>query len=138
MQTDLSLIRPLITIASACGLILGPAACDRASAPTPTPRNLIIISVDTLRADHLGTYGYDRPTSPGMDQLAKFGTLVLDVTAQCAWTSPSMVSMMLTVFGLQLYSDRAPVRVGSRHPVTYPVDSFSTRDGDIVMVCFSV
>jgi CoA:oxalate CoA-transferase len=46
----------------------------------------------------------------------------------------SMFSMMLTVIGLQLYSDRAPARVGSRHPVTYPVDSFETKDGYVVMV----
>ena len=49
----------------------------------------------------------------------------------------SMFSMMLTVLGLQLYSDRAPVRVGSRHPVTYPVDAFKAKDGYVVMVVAS-
>ena len=49
----------------------------------------------------------------------------------------SMVSMMLTVFGLQPYSDRAPKRVGSRHPVTYPVDVFEAKDGHVVMVVIS-
>ncbi len=49
----------------------------------------------------------------------------------------SMFSMMLTVLGLQLYSDRAPVRVGSRHPVTYPVDAFEAKDGHVVMVVSS-
>ncbi len=49
----------------------------------------------------------------------------------------SMFSMMLTVLGLQLYSDRAPVRVGSRHPVTYPVDAFAAKDGHVVMVVSS-
>ncbi len=46
----------------------------------------------------------------------------------------SMYSMMLTVLGMQLYTDRPPNRVGSRHPVTYPVDVFATTDGYIVMV----
>lgn len=46
----------------------------------------------------------------------------------------SMYSMMLTVLGMQLFTDRPPVRVGSRHPVTYPVDVFATTDGHIVMV----
>lgn len=46
----------------------------------------------------------------------------------------SMYSMMLTVLGMQLYTDKPPTRVGSRHPVTYPVDVFSTTDGHIVMV----
>jgi CoA:oxalate CoA-transferase len=49
----------------------------------------------------------------------------------------SMFSMMLTVLGLQLYSDRAPTRVGSRHPVTYPVDAFEAKHGHVVMVVSS-
>lgn len=46
----------------------------------------------------------------------------------------SMFSMMLTVLSMQLYTDRPPTRVGSRHPVTYPVDVFAASDGHIVMV----
>jgi crotonobetainyl-CoA:carnitine CoA-transferase CaiB-like acyl-CoA transferase len=46
----------------------------------------------------------------------------------------SMFSMMLTVLSMQLYTDKPPKRVGSRHPVTYPVDVFETLDGYIVMV----
>ncbi len=49
----------------------------------------------------------------------------------------SMMAMQLTGLARQLYNDDTPKPVGNRHPVTYPVDSFSTRDGDIVMVCFS-
>ena len=46
----------------------------------------------------------------------------------------SMYSMMLTVAAMQLYTDKPPGRVGSRHPVTYPVDVFETLDGHIAMV----
>ena len=46
----------------------------------------------------------------------------------------SIYSMMLTVLSVQMYTDRPPQRVGSRHPVTYPVDVFATNDGHIVMV----
>ena len=49
----------------------------------------------------------------------------------------SMFSMMLTVLSMQLYTDRPPTRVGSRHPVTYPVDVFEAKDGHIVMVVTS-
>lgn len=49
----------------------------------------------------------------------------------------SMMSMQLTGLSRQLYLGDTPSPVGNRHPVTYPVDSFPTRDGDIVMVCFS-
>lgn len=49
----------------------------------------------------------------------------------------SMMSMQLTGLARQLYSGDTPRPVGNRHPVTYPVDSFPTLEGDIVMVCFS-
>ncbi len=49
----------------------------------------------------------------------------------------SMMAMQLTGLARQLYMDDTPRPAGNRHPVTYPVDSFSTRDGDIVLVCFS-
>lgn len=48
-----------------------------------------------------------------------------------------MMSMQLTGLSRQLYLNDTPSPVGNRHPVTYPVDLFPTRSGDIVMVCFS-
>jgi arylsulfatase A-like enzyme len=45
------------------------AGCGGGSAPT-TPRNLLFVSIDTLRADHVGCYGYGRPTTPHLDALA--------------------------------------------------------------------
>jgi arylsulfatase A-like enzyme len=53
-----------------------------------------VIVVDTLRNDHLSSYGYPRPTSPHFDQLAREGALFEDVTTQFSWTMPSMVSIM--------------------------------------------
>lgn len=49
----------------------------------------------------------------------------------------SIFSMLITSLSRQLYTERKPSRVGNRHPETYPVDSFGTRDGDIVLVGFS-
>lgn len=49
----------------------------------------------------------------------------------------SMMAMQLTGLSRQLYAGDTPKPVGNRHPITYPVDSFPTLDGDIVMVCFS-
>jgi CoA:oxalate CoA-transferase len=49
----------------------------------------------------------------------------------------SVFSMLLTSLARRLFTDRAAGRVGNRHPETYPVDSFPTRDGDIVLVGFS-
>jgi arylsulfatase A-like enzyme len=52
--------------------------------------------VDTLRADHLGCYGHERPTSPTIDALAARGVRFTRATAQSSWTAPSMVSLMLS------------------------------------------
>ncbi len=49
----------------------------------------------------------------------------------------SMLSMQLTGLSRQLYAGDTPRPVGNRHPVTYPVDTFPTKTGDIVMVCFA-
>ena len=56
--------------------------------------NVILILVDTLRADHLGIYGYPRATSPRIDRLAADGILYPETHAQCSWTKPSVVSLL--------------------------------------------
>src|SRR5262249_27520776 len=49
----------------------------------------------------------------------------------------SVFSMLLTSLARRLFTDRPTRRAGNRHPETYPVDSFATQDGDIVLVGFS-
>jgi len=60
--------------------------------------NLILISIDTLRPDHLGCYGYDRDTSPNLDTLASEGLLFEDVTSQSPWTLPSQASLFTSAY----------------------------------------
>jgi arylsulfatase A-like enzyme len=55
--------------------------------------NLVFILVDTLRADRLGSYGYDRATSPGLDRLAASGVRFGRHLAQSSWTKASMASL---------------------------------------------
>ncbi len=55
--------------------------------------NVVFILIDTLRSDRLGAYGYERPTSPTMDQLAKYGIRFQHVLAQSTWTKTSMASL---------------------------------------------
>ena len=64
--------------------------------------NLILISIDTLRADHLGCYGYDRPTSPIIDKLASKGVLFKDVSATSPWTLPSHGSLLTSFYPSQI------------------------------------
>ena len=67
----------------------------RLISPAPTvPTSVILISIDTLRADALGCYGYPRPTSPNTDRMAREGVLFRDVIASSSWTLPAHVSML--------------------------------------------
>lgn len=56
--------------------------------------NIILVSIDTLRADHLGAYGYTRDTSANLDALAQDGVLFEQAFAQSPWTLPSHASML--------------------------------------------
>ncbi|MGD0999579.1 MAG: sulfatase [Candidatus Brocadiia bacterium] len=60
--------------------------------------NLLVISIDTCRADHLTCYGYNRDTSPHLDQLAKEGVLFENLTAATSWTIPSHMSMFTSLY----------------------------------------
>lgn len=62
------------------------------------PRNLIVVSIDTLRADGLGCYGNPRPTSPTIDELAAAGLLFEDASATSPWTKPSHASLLTGLF----------------------------------------
>ncbi len=56
--------------------------------------NILLIVVDTLRADHLGCYGYDRPTSPNIDILADMSTTFDRAYSHSPWTMPSIASIL--------------------------------------------
>ncbi|MBI2122315.1 MAG: sulfatase [Candidatus Sungbacteria bacterium] len=60
---------------------------------SPKFKNIILIGIDTLRADHLGCYGYKRSTSPAIDELANKGVLFKNCFAQAPATAPSFMSI---------------------------------------------
>ena len=69
-----------------------PARVDYAKLPargTPAGPNVIVVTIDTLRADHLGCYGYDRPTSPNIDRVAGEGVVFADPSSPASWTKPA-------------------------------------------------
>jgi arylsulfatase A-like enzyme len=81
----------------------GATACSQ-----PTPKhtlNVMIIVVDTLRADHLGCYGYHRPTSPNIDAFARGATLYRRSFATAPWTVPTHAS---------LFTGKTPFEHGAR------------------------
>lgn len=60
--------------------------------------NILLFTVDCLRADHLGCYGYPRPTSPGLDLLASQGVVFERCIGQSGWTSPALVSILTGLY----------------------------------------
>jgi len=83
-------VRRAAALAGACLVACGPGAPE----VQPTARHAILIVVDTLRADHLGTYGYGRPTSPRLDRWAETGRVFENAQSTSPWTLPSFASML--------------------------------------------
>ena len=59
------------------------------------PLNVLILTIDALRADHLRCYGYPRATSPHIDAMADHGVVFERAAAQWPKTGPSMASFMM-------------------------------------------
>lgn len=86
---------------------MGFAACSK----TPSgPPNILLVSIDTLRADHLSSYGNPLPVSPLLDHISVHGTLFMDVSAQAPWTMPSHYSVFTGQYvshhGMMLYHNK--------------------------------
>ncbi len=83
----------LVTLTSGCGL-----QSDDVKPRQSGLANVVLISVDTLRADHLGCYGYDRDTSPELDQLSRNAVVFEHAYAQAASTTMSHASMLTSLW----------------------------------------
>jgi arylsulfatase A-like enzyme len=87
-------------VASAIGLAALTAVALGCSQET-RPSGAVLILLDTLRSDHVGAYGHDRPTTANLDRLAEQGVLFEQAVSYSAWTLPSVVAM---------FSGRYPTR----------------------------
>jgi arylsulfatase A-like enzyme len=92
------------TILLSTGLLVGGFAlgCSQ-DRPAPTtvdliPRpNVLLISLDTLRADHLGCFGYSKGTSPNLDKFAAGAIRFSNCRSQAPWTLPSHMSLFTSM-----------------------------------------
>ncbi len=89
-----------LAIATA-GFLVGGNLIRHSNNPRITPiaegkgrPNVIWLVTDTVRADHLGIYGYDKPTSPRLDQLGQGGVVFEQAISQAPWTIPSHWQMV--------------------------------------------
>jgi arylsulfatase A-like enzyme len=88
------------------------AAADRPQLPRFP--NILLITVDTLRADHLSGYGYERPTSPNIDRLMNGGVRFTKARTVVPLTCPALSSMFTTAYPHVHGSTRngIPIRAG--------------------------
>ncbi len=91
---------PWRLLAGCCAAFAGYCAVPRgvvgAAAPPSTP--IILISIDTLRADHLGVYGYRRARTPNIDSFAAHGTVFRETSCQIPLTLPSHFSLLTSTY----------------------------------------
>lgn len=78
-------------------LVVATAACAGRREATTQP-NILVVSLDALRADHLSCYGYDRPTSPVLDRLAAGGTRFSHAFANTHGTPPSHTTLFSSLY----------------------------------------
>ncbi len=72
--------------------------------------NVLLITIDTLRMDHLGVYGYPLPTSPAIDRLANEGVLFTDAITPVPMTAPALASLLT---GQHVERHRVHLNVGT-------------------------
>ncbi len=102
----------LLAIAIVCAL----TACSR-SQPPP---NVVLISIDSLRGDHVGHLGYPQPTTPTIDRLAEQGSVFTQAISPTCWTLPAHTSLFT---GLPIAAH------GVRHPANKLSSSLETLAG---------
>jgi arylsulfatase A-like enzyme len=79
----------------AAGLdLMRPGVQASATTPSAKPPNILLVSIDSLRYDHLHCYGYPRETSPVIDQLAREGARFTTAVVPTSWTLPSHVTLL--------------------------------------------
>ncbi|MFT4541309.1 MAG: arylsulfatase A-like enzyme [Planctomycetota bacterium] len=115
-------MRPNLPTFLLLGTILSLTGC------TPEPQaerpNVLLISIDTLRADHLSCYGYERATSPNIDALADEGFLFERALSTSSWTLPAHLSLFtgLPVSAHGVCDDRLWTRHDSAgQPISAPL-----------------
>ena len=87
-------------------------ATRSSGAAVEPPQGVILIMVDTLRSDHLDTYGYERATAPNLSTLAAGGARFAQGVSQATWTKVSSPSILTSLYptshGVAEFADRLP------------------------------
>jgi arylsulfatase A-like enzyme len=87
---------------------------ERSTASEGLP-NVLVIVVDTLRADHLSEYGYSRQTTPNFDHIAQMGVLFEETYAGASWSLPSHASLLTGRYPSEHGAEKGPL--DGRYPM---------------------
>ena len=92
-----------------------------ATAPS-TP--VVVFLIDTLRQDHLGCYGYERPTSPNLDAFAKDAIVCTQLVPSSSWTRPSVASLLTSTYPERHGAQDRGARIREETPwITEPLEA---------------
>ncbi|MBD3167879.1 MAG: sulfatase-like hydrolase/transferase [candidate division Zixibacteria bacterium] len=94
MSHKTNLLKLIIAILTLPGIALGVLQC----VSNNDKPNVVLITVDTLRDDHLGYNGYLRNTSPNIDMLAREGIVFKNSYSQAGWTLPSFATIFTSLY----------------------------------------
>src|SRR5262245_28474399 len=105
-------------------------ACAKARPP-----NVLVIVIDTLRADRLGVYGNPRGLTPFLDELAGQGTVFVNAYATSSWTVPSVASLLTSRYSSQHHVTQIESRLADEEvtfaealqPLRYLAGGFSAN-----------
>ena len=119
------------------GLVLLAPACSRQGDPVAGPatepdsaplRIVLLLSIDSLRPDHLGLYGYERFTSPVLDEVARAGVVFEDASSAAPWTLPSHASMLTGLYPLRHRVVSSKTRLPDEVPTLAADAGWSNRE----------
>jgi arylsulfatase A-like enzyme/predicted Zn-dependent protease len=109
-----------VAVALGTGLL---AVASLAGCSKPRPENVLLVTIDTLRADRLGVYGNPNGLTPHLDSIAEDGVLFEDVTAPVPITLPSHASIL---------TGRYPTRTGVRNNGTFVLPQDETTLAEVL------
>jgi len=129
----------LVAVALLCGITFplqqhSKEARELAQTPASAPgaRNVLLVVVDTLRADHLSLYGYSRPTTPNLVRIAEQGIRFDNAISASSWTLPSHASILTGLYPHDHHTD------GERNlSAGYPTLAEVLREGGYRTAAFS-
>jgi arylsulfatase A-like enzyme len=83
--------------------------------PAPTYPNIVLIVIDTVRADHVGCYGYERNTTPNIDAVARHALVFKNAISAASWTTPSVAALLSSQYPSTMGIHDKPAKLNTEY-----------------------